>query len=139
MTGLDAAQLAELGENLKSGGRPRVRLSGPQFPPDTVGTVLRIGDPAVDGEDYMTVRARVGGVVDELAFSPTELTRVSKAATKATEKEAPAPRPRRPAKAKAIPAPGPGCDHRPERRPDIGCGSGGQDPARTRGRQPGAE
>jgi hypothetical protein len=89
--GLDATQLHDLGEKLRNGGRPRVQLSGPQFEPGTVGTVVRIGDPQTDGEDYVTVRARVGGVLDELAFSPAELSTpgsAAKSAAKAAAKPA---------------------------------------------------
>jgi hypothetical protein len=80
--GLDSAQVEQLREKLSNGGRPRVKLSGPQFPADTLGTVVRIGDPAVDGDDYVTVRARVGGIVDELAFSPSELSGTGKTSAK---------------------------------------------------------
>jgi hypothetical protein len=80
--GLDSAQVEQLREKLSNGGRPRVTVSGPQFPADTVGTIVRIGDPAVDGDDYVTVRTRVGGVADELAFSPSELSGTGKGAAR---------------------------------------------------------
>ena len=45
----------------------------PQFADATSATVVRVGDPAVDGTDYLTVRVKVNGVLDELAFAPAEL------------------------------------------------------------------
>jgi hypothetical protein len=71
--GLSAAEIEQLRSRLGAGGRPRVRLTGPQFEPDAVGTIVRIGDPVADGEDYIVVRAKVAGTVDELAFGPAEL------------------------------------------------------------------
>lgn len=50
-----------------------MQLSGPQFPDDTSGIVTRIGNQDVDGADFVTVRVKVNGVTDELAFAPAEL------------------------------------------------------------------
>jgi hypothetical protein len=71
--GLDDDTVDALRAKLAEGGRPRVALSGPQFPDATVGTVVRVGDPANDGEDFVVVRVKVNGHVDELGFAPNEL------------------------------------------------------------------
>jgi hypothetical protein len=71
--GLDADALAALVVRLAEGKRPRVQFSGPQFAEGTSGTVVRIGDPAVDGADFIRVRATINGQADELSFAPNEL------------------------------------------------------------------
>lgn len=71
--GLDDDQLSELRSAVGNGRRPRVSVSGSQFPDDTTGTVLRIGDEATDGAEFITVRVKAGGVTDELGFAPSEL------------------------------------------------------------------
>ncbi len=70
---LTSEDVAELRTQLEVGRRPRVQLSGPQFAEGTSGTVSRIGDPDVEGTDFVTVRVKVNGVTDELAFAPAEL------------------------------------------------------------------
>jgi hypothetical protein len=114
-TGLDAGQLEVLRAQLAEGRRPRVKLSGPQFAAGSGGTVTHIGDPATDGSDFIRVKVKVNGAMDELAFAPTELTSsvrgvaVAAAAEPAQQKpagekparEKPAPRA---AKATAAPA-----------------------------------
>jgi len=96
--GLDEEQLSQLRSDLGAGRRPRVRVSGPQFSAGTTGAVRRVGDPGVDGEDFVTVRVKVGGVLDELRFSPSELSmaggRQAPASTAAlpTARRMPAPR-----------------------------------------------
>ncbi|MDQ1722510.1 MAG: hypothetical protein QOI26_2244 [Pseudonocardiales bacterium] len=72
-TGLTEEDVARLRSQLGEGRRPRVALSGPQFEAGASGAVVRIGDPAVDGADFLTVRVKVNGVTDELAFAPAEL------------------------------------------------------------------
>jgi hypothetical protein len=72
-SGLTDEDVARLRTQVGEGRRPRVSLSGPQFEDSAAGTVVRIGDPAVDGADFLTVRVKVNGVTDELAFAPTEL------------------------------------------------------------------
>jgi hypothetical protein len=72
-SGLTDEDVARLRGQLGEGRKPRVALSGPQFETGAAGTVVRIGDPAVDGADFLTVRVKVNGVTDELAFAPTEL------------------------------------------------------------------
>jgi hypothetical protein len=71
-SGLTEEDVARLRSQLGEGRRPRVALSGPQFA-GASGTVVRIGDPVVEGADFVTVRVKVNGVTDELAFAPAEL------------------------------------------------------------------
>ncbi|MDT4983105.1 MAG: hypothetical protein QOF95_595 [Pseudonocardiales bacterium] len=77
-TGLDDAQVAHLRQTIADGRRPRVRVMGSQFPVATTGTVVRVGDPVRDGADFVMVRIKVGGVSDELGFSPCELSVVGR-------------------------------------------------------------
>jgi hypothetical protein len=77
--GLDDAQVAHLRQAIAVGRRPRVRVTGSQFPVSTTGTVLRVGDPVSDGADFVMVRIKVGGVSDELGFSPSELSVLTRA------------------------------------------------------------
>lgn len=87
-SGLTDEDVARLRSQLGEGRRPRVALSGPQFEAGAAGTVVRIGDPAVDGADFLTVRVKVNGVTDELAFAPTELSlggRTKAAGTKSAQ------------------------------------------------------
>ena len=91
--GLDEEQLSQLRSDLGAGRRPRVRVSGPQFSAGTTGAVRRVGDPGVDGEDFVTVRVKVGGVLDELRFSPSELSMAG--GRRATASTAPLPAARR--------------------------------------------
>jgi hypothetical protein len=74
-TGLTAEQVSELRDHLAAGRRPRVGVKGSQFAEGTTGTVTRVGDPAVDGDDFVTVRVKVNGVMDDLLFGPQELSR----------------------------------------------------------------
>ncbi len=98
--GLTEPDIAELRRQLDDGKRPRVQLSGPHFPTGAAGTVVRIGSPDTDGADYLRVRVRVNGMLDELAFAPGELTvRRTGRATKAAGR--PAKAAGRPAKAAA--------------------------------------
>lgn len=86
--GLTEPEIAELRDQLAAGRRPRVQLSGPHFPVEATGTVVRIGSPEIDGPDYLRVRVKVNGMTDELAFEPNELRRRSGGARKATAKAA---------------------------------------------------
>jgi len=78
--GLTEQELTELTEQLAAGKRPRVQLSGPHFPVETTGTVVRVGSAELDGPDFVRVRVKVNGMTDELAFSPAELRRPGKPA-----------------------------------------------------------
>ena len=71
--GLTEPDIAALRQQLADGKRPRVQLSGPHFPVEAAGTVVRIGSPETDGADYLRVRVKVNGMTDELAFAPGEL------------------------------------------------------------------
>jgi hypothetical protein len=73
-SGLDDVQLSTLREQMLAGKTPRVAVSGPQFPEGTHGQIVRIGDRATDGNDFITVRVKVDRVTDELQFAPAELT-----------------------------------------------------------------
>ncbi|MGI8666319.1 MAG: hypothetical protein ACR2N4_09855 [Jatrophihabitans sp.] len=73
--GLNSEDVAALRQQLADGRRPRVTVAGPQFPAGSTGTVSRIGEPDADGADYVTVRVKVNGLTDELAFAPAELSR----------------------------------------------------------------
>lgn len=106
-------EVAMLRAQLHAGKRPRVQLSGPQFPDGSAGTVTRIGDPATDGTDFVTVRVKVNGVTDELAFAPAELSLRSRAAS--GRGRVTARRPAGPAKAAGEPAPAAG----PARSADL--------------------
>jgi hypothetical protein len=105
--GLAAEQIAKLRSDVTAGRRPRVQVSGPQFPAGTTGTVVGVGDAAVDGEDFVSVRVKVGGVTDELGFAPKELSMAGRGRPKASPIEAEPARPartRRPRKAAATTA-----------------------------------
>ena len=52
--------------------------NGAQFPPGSVGRVRRIGDPEIDGEEYIQVELTVNGTKDLLPFAPADLTTPSK-------------------------------------------------------------
>ncbi|GAB2473999.1 hypothetical protein [Jatrophihabitans fulvus] len=85
--GLTDEQIAQLRDEVSAGKSPRVRIAGPQF--DT-GAVRSVGDPAVDGNDYVTVRVKVDGVTDDLRFAPRELSRGKDAPAKRASKKTPA-------------------------------------------------
>jgi hypothetical protein len=87
-TGLTDEQVAKLQDELAAGRAPRVKIEGSQFAAGTAGIVKRVGDPAVDGEDFITVRVKINGVTDELLFGPKELSRGKR-------KQAPPPATRR--------------------------------------------
>jgi hypothetical protein len=72
-TGLDAGQLESLRTQLAEGRKPRVKVSGSQFPAGTSGSIVSIGDETVDGSDFVRVKVKVNGAMDELAFAPSEL------------------------------------------------------------------
>jgi hypothetical protein len=116
-SGLTEDEVAGLRRDVAAGRRPRVVLSGPQFPPGTTGSVLRVGEPA-DGAEFILVRASVQGVTDELTFAPGELNLPGRARVAArprrakpevprTETAPPAPKPP-PAPATRKPAKRPG-------------------------------
>src|SRR5664279_5677776 len=88
--GLVGDQVVQLRARVAAGARPRVRVTGAQFPAGTTGTVARVGEPDIDGEDFVTVRVKIGGVVDELRFSPGELSMAGRTRTTAPSAQPPA-------------------------------------------------
>lgn len=91
--GLSDMQLDRLREQLAAGGTPRVRVSGPQFANEPTGTVLAVGRPETDGDEFVTVRVKAGGVTDELRFSARELSPVGRSAAVPTKKAEPTKKP----------------------------------------------
>ncbi|MGI8416280.1 MAG: hypothetical protein ACR2P2_08785 [Nakamurella sp.] len=92
--GLTDEQVSTLREALAANRRPRVALQGNQFGDDARGQVVAVGDAAVDGDEFISVRVKLAGVSDTLRFSPDELTlpgRASKS-TRATRPVAPGSR-----------------------------------------------
>jgi hypothetical protein len=125
-SGLSAEQVGQLRTEVESGRRKRVVVSGPQFPDGMTGTVVRVGEPGVDGDDFVAVRVKVGGVIDELGFAPSELSlvgrgRTAKATSAAASRPAdPAPSPPKVAAKKSRPAaakPAPKATPEPETEP----------------------
>lgn len=94
--GLTDEQIAQLRNEVAAGKSPRVQISGSPF---GAGAVRKVGDPAVDGNDYVTVRVNVDGVTDDLRFAPRELSRGKNAPAKRPARKSPAP-----ARAAAAPA-----------------------------------
>jgi hypothetical protein len=86
--GLTDEQITRLRDEVAAGKSPRVRISGAQF---GTGAVRKVGDPAVDGNDYVTVRVKVDGVTDELRFAPRELSRGASAPAKRPARKPSAP------------------------------------------------
>jgi hypothetical protein len=112
-TGLTGEQVATLRDDLAAGRAPRVQIEGSQFAPGTAGIVKRVGDPAVDGEDFITVRVKINGVPDELRFGPKELSRGRGRPAKSPAKAAPA----KAIPAKAAPAKGTAAKTAPAKTP----------------------
>jgi hypothetical protein len=105
--GLTDQDVQQLRDQLAGGKRPRVQLSGSQFAAAPSATVVRIGDPAVDGSDYLTVRVKVNGVLDELAFAPAELQLGGRRGAAQAAEPVAAPRTRRKASPPTRPTPSP--------------------------------
>lgn len=62
-------------QKLAEGKIVRVGISrSAQFPDGTVGRVRSVGDPAVDGEEFIQVELSLGGTRDVLPFTPADLT-----------------------------------------------------------------
>lgn len=108
-TGLSADQVLQLRSAVDAGRTKRVVVTGPQFPAGTTGSVVRVGAPDIDGDDFIAVRVKVGGVVDELGFAPTELSmsgrgRAKTSAAASPVEDKPAPARRKPSAPKRKPA-----------------------------------
>lgn len=92
--GLTNQQVTTLREALAANRRPRVALQSNQFGDDARGQVVAVGDAAVDGDEFISVRVKLAGVSDTLRFSSDELSlpgRASKS-TRATRPVAPGSR-----------------------------------------------
>jgi hypothetical protein len=77
---------------LAEGKIVRVGISrSAQFPDGGIGRVRRIGDPTVDGEEYIQVELTLNGTKDTLPFTPADLTPATRATNPAA---APAVTPR---------------------------------------------
>lgn len=134
--GLTDDQVADLRDRVARGEPARVVLLGsaPGLPAGTRGTVVRVGDPAVEAE---CVTVRIAG--DELPFAAAELTLsgrgVSSAVEAATTAAAAAPARRRTARAPrpaAAPAASPPATATAATGAGGDAGVGTDPPARTR-------
>jgi hypothetical protein len=66
---------------LAEGKIVRVGISrSAQFPDGGTGRVRRVGDPTVDGEEYIQVELTLNGTKDTLPFTPADLTPATRAA-----------------------------------------------------------
>lgn len=65
--------VAALRAAVADGKKPRVTLHGNQFGDGVRGQVLAVGDPATDGPEFITVRAKLAGTMETLQFGPDEL------------------------------------------------------------------
>jgi hypothetical protein len=89
--GLSDEQIVQLRDDVAAGRSPRVQVTDSQFAAATAGTVRRVGDPAVDGEDFVTVRVKINGATDDLRFAPRELSRGKRGQAKSPAKAATPP------------------------------------------------
>lgn len=70
---LSEDDVAALRTAVADGKKPRVTLHGNQFGDGVRGQVLAVGDPATDGPEFITVRAKLAGTMETLQFGPDEL------------------------------------------------------------------
>ena len=67
-------------QKLAEGKIVRVGISrSAQFPEGAIGRVRGVGDPAVDGEEFVQVELTLGGTRDVLPFTPADLTPATRA------------------------------------------------------------
>ena len=99
------------------------------FPEGTVGRVRRVGDPAVDGDEYVFVELTVDGAKDLVPFSPSDLGPAAGRGAKAAAPKAPA-RPEKPATPPAKPA----APSRPLPKPVVTSTAAPAESRRTPGR-----
>lgn len=85
-SGLSDEQIVQLRDDVAAGRSPRVQVAGSQFGNAAAATVRRVGDPSVDGEDFVTVRVKLNGVTDDLRFAPRELSRGKRGQAKSPAK-----------------------------------------------------
>lgn len=89
--------IADLRNRLAANGRPRVRIRNAAAGVSDTGTVVSVGDPATDGDEYIQVAIRTNGRRDVLPFSPNDLASTSsKPAPVVKPKPVPKSRPRKP-------------------------------------------
>lgn len=70
----------DLRSRLDQGKIVRVAIAhSAQFPEGTVGRVRSLGDPAVDGDEFIQVELSVNGMKDLLPFAPADLTAPTRA------------------------------------------------------------
>ena len=75
---------------LDEGKIVRVAISkSAQFPDGGTGRVRRVGDPAVDGEEYIQVELSLNGTRDVLPFTPADLSPATRAARAKAEPSPP--------------------------------------------------
>jgi hypothetical protein len=81
---------------LAEGKIVRVGISrSAQFPDGGTGRVRRVGDPSVDGEEYIQVELTLNGTKDTLPFMPTDLTPATRSGPAAVPAVAGRPSPAR--------------------------------------------
>jgi hypothetical protein len=74
----------DLRSRLDQGKIVRVAIAhSAQFPSGSVGRVRRIGDPGIDGEEFIYVELTVNGMKDLLPFAPGDLAAPTKGASTA--------------------------------------------------------
>src|SRR6476620_6645298 len=74
--------LEEVRRKLGEGKIVRVGISNSaQFPEGGTGRVRQIGDPAVDGEEFIQVEVNLNGTKDVLHFTPADLTPATRTKT----------------------------------------------------------
>ncbi len=72
----------DLKSRLDQGKIVRVAIAnGAQFPAGATGRVRSVGDPAVDGDEFIHVEVSVNGTKDLLPFAPADLTVPTRVAT----------------------------------------------------------
>lgn len=77
---------------LDEGKIVRVGISkSAQFPEGGTGRVKRIGDPMVDGDEYVQVELTLNGTKDVLPFTPGDLTPATRATAATAKPELPLP------------------------------------------------
>ena len=75
---------------LDEGKIVRVAISkSAQFPDGGTGRVRRVGDPAVDGEEFIQVELSLNGTRDVLPFTPADLTPATRATRSAADPNPP--------------------------------------------------
>ena len=105
---LTDAEVAALRSQLERGRNPRVRLRA-----GGAGTVIGVGDPAVDGPEYIRVKVTLNGTRDTLPFAPEDLVtfsggaKASRAGSRAPSPESPPAAPPASTPPSVSPPPGP--------------------------------